>query len=286
MVSLAGPEANPQSHDDAAADWPAPPHRAVLACRDLAEGFSRRWMWTALAVQDIKLRYRGSVLGPFWLTISTLVMVIAMGFIYAHLFHTEPRSYIPYLSLGLIVWQLISTLITEGCQTFLATEGVIQQVPIPFSIHAYRVVCRNFFVFAHNLVIVPVGLVIFAIPVDWHLVEVVAGCVVLAVNGVWVAIFLGIFSARFRDIAPIVGSFLQVAFFLTPVFWPIEALGIYKPFAEFNPLFAAIDVIRAPLIGVPVATYSWPVLLASTALGCAATFILFARFRGRIAYWV
>jgi ABC-type polysaccharide/polyol phosphate export permease len=109
---------------------------------------------------------------------------------------------------------------------------------------------------------------------------------VLAVNGVWVCIFLGTLSARFRDIVPIVTSFLQVAFFLTPVFWPIEALGIYRPLAELNPLFAAIDVIRAPLIGVPVAAYSWPVLLVATVLGCGITFLLFARYRGRIAYWV
>jgi homopolymeric O-antigen transport system permease protein len=281
MTSLAEPE----SLETAVADWPRP-SRAALAWRDLVQGFTRSWMWTALAFQDIKLRYRGSVLGPFWMTISTFVMVIAMGFIYAHLFHTDTRSYMPYLTMGLIVWQLISTLITEGCQTFLATETVIQQVPIPFSIHAYRVVCRNFIVFAHNLVIVPLGLVVFAIPLDWHLLEVAAGCVVLAVNGVWVCIFLGTLSARFRDIVPIVTSFLQVAFFLTPVFWPIEALGIYRPLAELNPLFAAIDVIRAPLIGVPVAAYSWPVLLVATVLGCGATFLLFARYRGRIAYWV
>ena len=281
MISLA----EPQSLEEAVADWPRP-SRTVLAWSDLAQGFSRSWMWTALAVQDIRLRYRGSVLGPFWMTISTFVMVIAMGFIYAHLFHTDTRSYMPYLTMGLIVWQLISTLITEGCQTFLATETVIQQVPIPFSIHVYRVVCRNFIVFAHNLVIVPIGLVAFAIPLDWHIIEAAAGCVVLAVNGVWVCIFLGTLSARFRDIVPIVTSFLQVAFFLTPVFWPIEALGIYRPLAELNPLFTAIDVIRAPLIGVPVAPYSWPVLLAATVLGCCITFFLFARYRGRIAYWV
>ena len=282
MVAFAGPE----TEDAASVEFAPPPGRAAVAARDLVEGLRRNWMWSAIALQDIRLRYRGSVLGPFWLTVSTLVMVIAMGFIYAHLFHTDPRSYMPYLTLGLIVWQLISNLITEGCQTFLAAETVIQQVPVPFSVHAYRVVFRNFIVFAHSLVIVPVGLVVFRIPVDWHLLEAAAGCLVLAVNGVWCALLLGVVSARFRDIAPIVASFLQVAFFLTPVFWPINALGIYKPVAEFNPLFTAIDVIRAPLIGVPVAPHSWPVLLASTAIGWAVTFWLFARFRSRIAYWI
>lgn len=213
-------------------------------------------------------------------------MVVAMGFIYARLFQTDTRSYMPYLTVGLIVWQLISTLITDGCQTFTASEAVIQQVPIPFSIHAYRVVCRNFIIFAHSLVLVPIGLAALRIPVGWRAIEAVAGGAVIAVNGVWIAILLGMFSARFRDIPPIVASFVQVAFFVTPVFWPIEALGEYRGIAEYNPLFAAIDVIRAPLLGQATAATSWPVLLAATVVGCAVSFALFARFRSRIAYWV
>ncbi len=265
---------------------PLAPGRARLARRDLAEGLRRSWMWWALALQDIRLRYRGSALGPLWLTISTLVMVVAMGFIYARLFQTDTRSYMPYLTVGLIVWQLISTLITDGCQTFTASEAVIQQVPIPFSIHAYRVVCRNFIIFAHSLVLVPIGLAALRIPVGWRAIEAVAGGAVIAVNGVWIAILLGMFSARFRDIPPIVASFVQVAFFVTPVFWPIEALGEYRGIAEYKPLFAAIDVIRAPLLGQATAATSWPVLLAATVVGCAVSFALFARFRSRIAYWV
>ncbi|MBV9554823.1 MAG: ABC transporter permease [Alphaproteobacteria bacterium] len=253
---------------------------------DLFGGFRRYWMWGSLALQDMKLRYRGSIIGPFWVTISTLVMIVAMGFIYPHLFHSPPISYIPYLGLGLIVWQLISSLITEGCASFTAADSIIQQVPIPFSIHVYRVVCRNFMVFAHNLLLVPLGIVAFGITLHWNLIEALAGCAVLALNGVAVGLLLGILSTRFRDIAPIVASFLQVAFFVTPIFWPIEALGGYRPIGELNPLFCAIDVIRAPLLGVPITSSSWPVLLGTTAVACAFAFAMFARFRSRIAYWI
>ena len=271
---------------DTAAGWPPPPSRAASAWRDLSAGFGKRWIWTALAMQDIRLRYRGSMLGPFWMTISTLVMVVAMGVVYAHLFRTNSRSYIPYLTLGLIVWQLLSNLITEGCNTFIQAENVIQQVPIPFSIYAYRTVWRNFIVLGHSLVIVPFVLLVFAIPVGWSLMAAAAGLLVLAFDGVSISLFLGMLSLRFRDVPPIVASFLQVCFFLTPVFWPIEALGRWQQLAELNPLFAAIDVVRAPLLGRAAAPHSWAVLLAATAIGWALTFALFARFRARIAYWV
>ena len=271
---------------EGAAPWPAPPSRALLAWRDLAEGWRRRWMWVPLALQDIKLRYRGSMLGPFWLTLSTLIMVVAMGLIYPRLFHVDPRTYIPYLALGLIVWGLLSSLATEGCDTFLREESVIQQVPVPFSIHAYRCVCRNFLVLGHNLAIVPVGMVLLGMPPSWHVLEIVPGFALLALNGLWLSIVLGMVAARFRDVAPIVASFMQVLFFLTPVMWQVSALGDWQGIASLNPLFAAIDVVRSPLLGEAPAATSWMILVAATLAGCSLGFLLFARFRTRIAYWI
>jgi homopolymeric O-antigen transport system permease protein len=144
----------------ASAELP-PPSRMAAAWGDLLEGSSRSWMWSAMAMQDIKLRYRGSVLGPFWLTISTVIMVAAIGLIYARLFNMEIGRYLPFLTIGLVIWQYMSSLITDGCQTFLSAQNVIHQVPMPFSIHAWRSVYRNLIVLAHNIVIVPVVLVIF-----------------------------------------------------------------------------------------------------------------------------
>jgi ABC-2 type transport system permease protein/lipopolysaccharide transport system permease protein len=259
---------------------------ALLAWRDLADGAAKSWMWTALALQDIRLRYRGSVLGPFWLTISTVVMVAAMGMIYSTLFHMAIATYLPYLTIGLIIWQFISTVITEGCETFLRADSVIQQIPIPFSIHAYRLVCRNLLVLAHSFVIIPIVLVIFRQSIHWRVVEAVAGVALLSVNALWISVLLGLVSTRFRDVPPIVASFLQVAFFLTPVFWPLDAVGRWSPILALNPLFAAIDVIRAPLLGASAVATSWTIVLLSTLLGCALTFALFARFRTRIAYWI
>lgn len=262
------------------------PSPALAAWADLRDGVSQSWMWTSLAVQDIRLRYRGSVLGPFWLTLSSIIMVAAMGVIYARLFNMHAGTYLPYLALGIIIWQFVSALFSDGCQSFLAAESIIQQVPVPFSIHAYRVVFRNLIIFAHNAVIIPIGFVLFQIPITWRIIEVIPGLALVVLNGVWVTILLGMISARFRDIPPIVLNILQVLFFVTPIIWPIDALGNLRWMAELNPAFAAIDVIRAPLLGVPTAPLSWPLLLATTVVGSLGTFLFFMRFRTRIVYWI
>jgi ABC-type polysaccharide/polyol phosphate export permease len=265
---------------------PRPASRAWAAWHDLYAGLAQSWMWAMLAMQDIKLRYRGSILGPFWLTLSTLVMVASMGLIYARVFNMSASAYLPNLALGMIIWQFVSALFSDGCQTFTGAENIIQQVPIAFSVHVYRVVFRNLVIFGHSALIIPIGWLMFKIPVGWSLLQIIPGIILILINGVWIGFLFGMLSARFRDVPPIVASFLQVLFFATPIIWPIEALRDLQIVADINPIYAAIDVIRAPLLGVAVSAYSWPMLIGMTIVGWAVTFPIFARFRSRIAYWI
>lgn len=263
------------------------PGRMAVAAADLRDGLRQSWLWTTLAHQDLKLRYRGSVLGPFWQTITMAVMIGSMGFIYARLFHMKLESYLPMLAVGLVLWQFISGMIIEGCGTFYAAQGIVQQIKLPFSLHAYRLVYRNLLVMLHSFVIVPVVLAIFPQSIGWlRLLEIAPGLVLILLNGIWVSILLGMISARFRDVPPIVASIVQVVFFITPIFWSVDGLGAHRWLAEFNPIYAAIDVVRAPLLGQPASPHSWSLLMMVTALGCAGTLVFFARFRARIAFWV
>ena len=260
--------------------------RVVAGLSDLFAGLSRAWMWSALAYQDIKLRYRGSLFGPFWITLTNLVLLAAMGIIYAALFKLDTSSYIPFLMMGLLVWQFLSTIANESCSTFTGAQDVIQQVPLPFSIQAYRTVYRNLLVLAHNAVIIPFGLILFRVPITWRVVEIVPGLLVLCINGLWISLLLGTVSARFRDVPPIVANAVQVVFFITPIFWPLDAVGDWKPLLMLSPVFAAIDVVRAPLLGEIVSPHSWPILLVCTFVGATFGLGMFIRFRERIAYWL
>jgi ABC-type polysaccharide/polyol phosphate export permease len=262
------------------------PSRTTAALHDLISGTLKSWMWSAMAQQDIRLRYRGSILGPFWLTLSTIIMISAMGIIYARLFNMEIVHYLPFLTVGLVLWTFLSSVINEGCQTFLSAQNVIQQVPMPFSVHVWRTVYRNLLVLAHSLVIVPFVLVIFGVSIHWDVVWIIPAFVLVTINSAWICLLLGMLSARYRDVPPIVASIVQIIFFVTPIFWPPDAVGRWKQFMPLNPLFAAIDVIRAPLLGQEPQAYSWLSLIVVTVVGTLVTLFIFVKFRPRIAYWI
>lgn len=272
-------------HAPAAAEFKLP-SRLSETMADLAAGFTRSWIWTKLAYQDIKLRYRGSVLGPFWVTLTNLAMILGIGAIYGELFKIDTAEYLPYVTVGLLVWQFIAGTINEGCGTFNDVRDVIQQVRLPFSLQSYRVVFRNLIVLAHNAVLIPVVLLYYHVVPDWRVVTIVPALAVLSLAGFWASLFLGMISARFRDIPPIVSNVVQVVFFLTPIFWPMRSAGRLKQMLALNPFFASIDVVRAPLLGTAIEPWSWPLLLGCTAFLTVCGFLFFVRFRERIAYWI
>lgn len=110
-------------------------------------------------------RYRRSVLGPFWITIATGTTAVAMGGLYSKLFKLELSEHLPYVTLGLIIWNLINASILEGAEVFIANEGLIKQLPTPLSVMSPG--GRQMILFGHNIVIYVVIAMIYPKPWQW-----------------------------------------------------------------------------------------------------------------------
>ena len=266
------------------------PSQAALALADIIDGARASHLWGMLGWQDIRRRYRRSVLGPFWLTISMGVLVAALGTLYGALFNVEPADYVPHLALGFIVWTLISGLITDGCTAFITVASIIKQTNVPLSVHVYRMVWCHALILFHNAAIIVVVAALFAVWPGWTGLLALPGLVLLCLNGLWVGLLLGIVSARFRDVPPIVASVVRILFFVTPIIWmpdlmPGRALML-AVVLDFNPFFHFVEIVRAPLLGQAPDLVSWLAVMGITLGGWAVTFALFCKYRRRIAYWV
>ncbi len=260
--------------------------RARLAGLDIADGVGLWRLAATLGWLDIRLRYRGSVLGPFWLTLSMAVMIGALGTLYGALFHMNLRAYLPFLALSQVLWQFLALLITDGCNCFTESESVIRSVRMPMFVYALRVLVRNALVLAHNVLVIVAVYLIFSIWPGWFMLLSLPGLVLMAVDGLAVALLLGAIGARYRDIPPIIGSVMQIAFFMTPVIWKPEQLGDRAWILPLNPFFAVLDIVRAPLLGELPTAATWGAALGYSGLLLALSWWLFVRARGRVAFWI
>lgn len=257
------------------------------ALTDLRRGIGDWRLWSMLGWHDIRQRYRRSVLGPFWLTLSMAILVASLTAIYGSLLKQDVRSYLPFISVGLAIWGFLAAVLTDGCHTFLAMENLVKNIRIPLSTHALRVLWRNVIILGHNLVIYVVVALAFALwPGPVGLLA-IPGFLLLLINSLWMTLFLGTICVRFRDVPPIVTSLVQLLFFVSPVMWRAELIvGDRRWLVEINPMFHLIEVIREPLLGAAPPLSSWLGVVVFAVLGWTATFLLYARFRNRIAYWL
>ena len=256
------------------------------AINDIKDSVISYHIWLSLGWQDIKQRYRRSSFGPLWITLSLGITVLSMGILYSKLFKQDIHSYLPFLSVGMVFWALISSLINESSTVFIEAGGIIKQIPMPFGIHVMRMVWRNIIIFFHNMIVVFGILIFFGINPGLNILLLPFALALIMINGFWVGIFFGILGTRFRDIAQIVVSLVQILFFMTPVMWTPANISNKLWIMEYNPLFHVINIARNSLLGGPVSVRSWEVVLIMGVLGWIFAFILLVRYRSRIAYWL
>jgi lipopolysaccharide transport system permease protein len=241
-----------------------------------------------LGWQDIRQRYRRSSLGPFWLTVSMGVLIGALGLIFGTLFNSPMKEFLPFLTIGLILWTLITTVLNEGCTGFTAAEAMIKQISLPLFTHILRVLWRNLIIFAHNLIIFPLVLLVFWLPLPTTALLAIVGFMLLMLNLSWMALLLGVICTRYRDVPQIIVNLLQVFFYLTPIIWTPKLLPQRASILLLytNPFFHLIEIVRAPLLGTLPSALNWQVGILLAIAGWAFTILFYGRFRSRISYWL
>jgi lipopolysaccharide transport system permease protein len=259
-----------------------------LAFGDMFDGFSSWRIWLLLGWQDIVLRYRRSQLGPFWLTLSMAITIYSMGFLYGHLFKMDLHEYFPLLSTGLLIWTMMASMINESTNAFIESAGYLKQIKLSYFIFVLRIITRNTIIFAHNIIAIIPVLFYCHVPIDKSFLLLFPGLILLIINGTFYGVILAILGARFRDIAQVISSLIQVIFFVTPVIWAPKFLPAkYLFLVKFNPFAQFLDLIRMPLIGAGAPDLStYVIVLAFTFFGFFIMLYLFTRVRHRIIYWL
>ena len=258
------------------------------AVTDIVAASRRYGLVGMLGWQDVRQRYRRSSLGPLWLTISMGVMITTIGLVFGQIFNSPMHEFFPFLAVGMILWGFMATVISEGCTSFIAAEGIIKQLPIPLFVHVLRTIWRNIIILAHNVVIFPIVLLSVGKPLTLVALLSVPGFVLVAANLIWIALILSVVCARYRDMPQIVASVLQVVFYLTPVMWMPENLpqraAIYL--LDFNPIYHLFEIVRAPLLGHNPTAMNWIVSLVMAVCGWGVALTLYGRYRRSIPYWL
>lgn len=259
--------------------------RAIHA--EIKSIFSDWPIWLMLGTQDIKLRYRCSAIGPFWIAINMAITISCMGFLYGHLFKINISDYFPYLTTGIIGWSFISTLILEGSNAFIESESYMKNQDSFTSLFMMRIFLRNIIILAHNLLVFIPIIFIFHTGISLKILLLLPGLFIIGFNALTWGTVLAITSTRYRDFHQITQSLIQIIFFLTPIMWMpnllperLQWLATYNPFNQF------LNLIRNPLLNNTISNPTLFIVILFSVLGFILYAFFLSKFKNRIVFWL
>lgn len=256
------------------------------ALTDLRHAWGLLHVIAFIAASDLRARYRRSVLGPFWMTLGTAAGTLGLGLVWSELLRMERASFVPSLTCGLILWQLLSGCILESTTTYWRQAALIRNLSMPLSMPPIQMVLKHLINFAHNLPVLLAVVLMFDVPVTRYTLLALPCLVLVAANLLWLALLLSMLGARFRDLEYVLGAAMPLLMFLSPVFYRPDYQPFSAEFIWFNPFSHLIELMRYPLLGAAPPGF---VVLTNALLclgGWIATLWLFNAKRNRIAYWI
>lgn len=256
------------------------------AFSDLKGGLVRRRLWTQFAVRDVRGRFSGAVLGSVWFIIMHSLIVLGLAVMYSKILGADIKEYLPYVAVGLTVWNIISGIITDGSGVFQGNSIYLKQVKLPYSFFVYRLNLKHMILFVYQSTVVvamyafmkmwPEPLMLLAIP----------GMLLLLVFLFAASLLAGILASRFRDFNGFIQSALRFAFFMTPIFWDARRLGEYAWLMNYNPFYHFLEIVRAPLLSEVPSSLNYGACLVMTVATIILSICAFRYSVKKISYWI
>lgn len=219
---------------------------------------SNSYNWFYLGVLDILLKYRRSIIGPWWASITSAVLIVTLSFLWSKIFNLSIQHYVPYFTIGYIIWLFFSSMVLESCTILIENSSIIKQTNIPIPSYIIRNLSKNSILLLHNSVVL---IIVCFLYLDIELKNVIlsiGGLLALLLITFNISIIVAIISSRYNDFSQLIINLIQVTFFLTPIIWEPSFLKDKIWVTDLNPLFHWIEIIRGPLLQNP---YSYNSLL-------------------------
>jgi lipopolysaccharide transport system permease protein len=241
--------------------------------------------YLALGWIEVQLKYTRSLLGPFWITLSACILIGGMTIVNLSLFGLNIEEVMPWIAVGIIMWNYIVVIIEESLGIF--DDQKILNIRIePVDIIAIQI-CKNLIILLHNLIILVPIIFIFDLPITKNYFYLLYGFTIFLINSFSFTTIFGILCLRYRDFVLIIRNLLFLLFLMTPIFWvPVNLNNNRIAFVDYNILFQIIQTVRDPLLGNPINNFCFLITSIFTLVFLFISIIVYKKFKTRIVFWI
>lgn len=240
---------------------------------ELKETYRFRFVTLSTIQNNLKLRYRRSILGFFWTVLAPMLHYLVIGFVFSLIMSQKKGNYFVFYFSGAIFFAIISGILNRSPMIFIQNEHFIKKIYVPkfiFILNAVSIELVNFLLSTSALILIGISLGYFS-PSLAALVSFLAiPLVALFLTGL--SCIISVLTVYFRDFSHIIPVVIQATFFITPVIYDETMIPTnYHFIMELNPFYYYLQLFRLPLLEGQIPNLN--IYLLTTAISIV-TFIL------------
>jgi ABC-type polysaccharide/polyol phosphate export permease len=245
-----------------------------------------RTLLRKLVLKDLKLKYRGSVLGFLWSLVNPLVMIAVYYFAFRYIMHNRTEGFVFLVLLGILAWTFFSTAAMMSTGAIVDNGSLLKSVFFPRAILPIATVLFNFVQYLlMAAVLLPLMLIAFRIPPAAPMLAYPIFLALQVAFTIGVALILATGTTFFRDIRHLLEVALAVVFWTTPIIYELDQVPArLRPFILASPLSSFVvaykDVFFYRRWPEPIV---WTFAIAYAIIACAAGAALLLKYEDRFA---
>jgi homopolymeric O-antigen transport system permease protein len=260
---------------------------ARQAGRDAACSLAQWPLWIKLGIRDVFVQYERAVIGPFWLTLQAAAWIGAIVFVFSGLLDESGRDYAAYVAVGLVLFNFITTIVTNGSEVFIQNRIVIHSHPSPYFAYVLRLVVSALFQLALQSIAIIITFLLIGEQLNAQAWLAIPGLVLGILMCVSLALTFGLAGVRFGDFRFAMLAVMRLMLFVSPIMWRPENGGALKKIAaNINPISYYIEIVRGPILGHPPALWVYGAALAWFVAFSLIALVWFILSRRTISMWV
>ncbi|NLW79966.1 MAG: ABC transporter permease [Ruminococcaceae bacterium] len=198
-----------------------------------------------LVARDIKVKYRGSLLGLLWSVLSPLLMMVVMTIVFSYMFENDIPNYPIYYLSGYIIFTLNSEATNDGMYSIISNASLLKKVYVPKYMFPLSKVFTALVNALFSIIAMFIIMLVTGTPFHATLLLLPVLLVYTCLFSAGLSLFLAAVGTRFRDLCFIYSVAVYAWMFLTPIFYPDDKLGGFAAtLMNFNPMFHLVNYSR------------------------------------------
>lgn len=248
---------------------------------------NRELIW-ALAVKELRVRYKRSTLGFLWALLNPLLMMVILTMVFSTVMRVPVHNYPIFLISTLLPWTFFSQALTYSADSIVSNGDLLKKVYVAKSVFPVAAVVSNLINFALSMIPLILLLVAFRFPFyrTWFYLVVPLLSLVLFTMGC--SFFFSMVNVFFRDMSHILQVLLQAWFYFCPIIYSLDFVPArYRTLFRLNPLVYPLNGFRLAIYyGQLPTTQSMLLSLAGGVAALAVGYKLFQRSQDTLVFYV